>query len=121
MKLQALRGAITCDEDSKTEIEAKTARMVKELFARNELTNDQVVSMLFTCTPDLHAEFPATAARAALDLDDVPVMGAQEQQVPHGTPRCIRVMVHCYTDRPREELQHVFLEGAAALRPDLAQ
>ena len=72
-------------------------------------------------TPDLHAEFPASAARAALGLDDVPLLGAQEQDVPHGMPRCIRVLVHCYTDRPREELRHVFLEGAAALRADLPQ
>ena len=120
MRLQALRGAITCDEDSKAEIDAKTARLVKELFARNELTHDDVVSIIFTATPDLTAEFPASAARAALGLDDVALLGAQEQAVPHGMPRCIRVLVHCYTDRSRDELHHVFLEGAAALRADLA-
>jgi chorismate mutase len=119
--LQALRGAITCTEDSKAEIKAKTARMVKELFARNDITADDVVSMIFTSTPDLHAEFPATAARAALGLDDVALLGAQEQDVPHGMPRCIRVLVHCYTDRPRDELRHVFLDGAAALRADLPE
>ena len=87
MRLQALRGAITCTENSKAEIDAKTARL---------------------------------AARAALGLDDVALLGAQEQAVAHGTPRCIRVLVHCYTDRPRDELRHVFLEGASALRADLA-
>ncbi len=121
MKLQALRGATTCDEDSKAEIEAKTSRMVKELFARNDLTPDDIVSMVFTSTPDLHAEFPASAARSALGLHDIALLGAQEQDVPHGMARCIRVLVHCYTDRPREELRHVFLEGAAALRADLPQ
>ena len=120
MRLQALRGAITCTEDSKAEIDAKTARLVKELFARNELAHDDVVSIIFTATPDLTAEFPATAARTALGLDGVALLGAQEQAVPHGTPHCIRVLVHCYSDRPREQLQHVFLEGAAALRADLA-
>ena len=84
MKLQALRGATTCDEDSKAEIEAKTSHMVKELFARNDLTTDDIVSMIFTSTSDLHAEFPASAARAALGLDDVALLGAQEQDVPHG-------------------------------------
>jgi chorismate mutase len=121
VKLRALRGAITCDEDTKSEIEAKTARMVKELFARNGLTADDVVSMVFTSTPDLHAEFPATAARGALGLDGVALIGAQEQDVPHGLARCIRVLVHCYSDRPRDELRHVFLEGAAELRPDLPE
>jgi chorismate mutase len=121
VRLQALRGAITCDEDTRSEIETKTSRLVKELFARNAVEPDDVVSILFTTTPDLHAEFPAAAARAALGLDDIPLMGAQEQDVPHGLPRCIRVMIHCYTDRPRDELQHVFLERATVLRPDLPQ
>jgi len=119
MRLQALRGAITCTEDSKAEIDAKTARLVKELFARNELAHDDVVSIIFTATPDLTAEFPATAARTALGLDGVALLGAQEQAVPHGTPHCIRVLVHCYSDRSRDELRHVFLEGATALRTDL--
>jgi chorismate mutase len=119
VRLQALRGAITCNEDSKPEIDAKTARLVKELLAANELANDDIVSIIFTSTPDLTAEFPATAARAALDLGDIALLGAQEQQVAHGTPRCIRILVHCYTDRSRAELRHVFLEGASTLRLDL--
>jgi chorismate mutase len=121
VRLQALRGATTCNEDSKAEIDAKTARLVKELFARNDLAPDDVVSIIFTATPDLTAEFPATAARAALGLDGIALLGAQEQAVAHGTPRCIRVLVHCYTERARDELRHVFLEGAAALRTDLAR
>jgi chorismate mutase len=119
VRLQALRGAITCEEDSRIEIDTKVSRLVKELFARNDLNNDDVVSMIFTSTPDLTAQFPATSARAALDLGDIPLLGAQEQAVPHGTPRCVRVLIHCYTGRPRDELQHVFLDGAAALRQDL--
>jgi chorismate mutase len=121
VKLRALRGAITCDEDSKAEIDAKSARLVKELYARNGLDRDDVVSIFFTATPDLHAAFPASSARAALGLDDVPLLGAQEQDVPGSLERCIRVMIHCYSDRPREELHHVFLDGASALRPDLTR
>jgi chorismate mutase len=117
--LRALRGAITCDEDTRIEIDTKVARLVKEIFARNDLTNDDVVSIIFTVTPDLTSQFPATAARSALDLADVPLLGAQEQAVAHGTPRCVRVLVHCYTERSRSELQHVFLDGAATLREDL--
>jgi chorismate mutase len=120
VRLQALRGAITCDEDSKIEIDTKVARLVKELFARNDLSHEDVVSMIFTATPDLITQFPATSARAGLDLGDIPLLGAQEQAVTDGTPRCVRVLVHCYTERPRSELQHVFLDGAAALRRDLA-
>jgi chorismate mutase len=120
VRLQALRGAITCDEDSKAEIDAKTARLVKELFARNDLDVDDVVSIIFTSTPDLTAQFPASAARTGLGLDGVALLGAQEQAVPHGTPRCIRVLVHCYSERSRADLRHVFLEGATGLRADLA-
>jgi chorismate mutase len=121
VRLQALRGAITCDEDSKIEIDSKVSRLVNELFSRNALNNDDVVSIIFTATPDLTAQFPATSARVALDLGDIALLGAQEQAVPHGTPRCVRVLVHCYSDRPRSELQHVFLDGAAALREDLTK
>jgi chorismate mutase len=120
MRLQALRGAITCTEDSKAEIDAKTARLVKELLTRNELAHDDIVSIIFTSTPDLTGNSPAGAARAALGLDGVALLGAQEQAVAHGTPHCIRVLVHCYTDRSRDDLRHVFLEGATALRADLA-
>jgi chorismate mutase len=121
VRLQALRGAITCDEDSKIEIDTKVSRLVKELFTRNDLANDDIVSIIFSATPDLTAQYPASAARSALDLGDIPLFGTQEQAVPHGTPRCVRVLVHCYSERPRGDLQHVFLDGAAALREDLAK
>jgi chorismate mutase len=118
--LRALRGAITCDENTKAEIDAKTQRLVTELLARNDLVNDDLVSMIFTATPDLSAEFPAAAARA-LGLGDVPLLGAAELDVDHGMARVVRVLVHCYTDRERHELHHVYLDGARALRDDLPE
>ena len=120
MKLRALRGAITCDENTKAEIEAKVRRLMKELLARNELEHDDLVSILFTATEDLTAEFPATAARA-LGLGDVPLLCARELAIDHGMPLVVRVLVHCYTDRSRDELHHVYLEGARALRDDLPE
>jgi chorismate mutase len=120
VKLAALRGAITCAEDTKDEIDIQTARLVREMFERNALADDDVVSIIFTATPDLTAEFPASAARRALGLDAVPLLGAQEQDVTGATPRCIRVLLHCYTERSRSELRHVFLDGASGLRADLA-
>ena len=120
MRLVGLRGAITCDADTKDEIEEKTQRMVKELLSRNDLAPDDIVSMIFTATEDLSAQFPATAARG-LGLDQVPLLGAQEIDVPGSMPRCIRVLVHCYSDKSRDELHHVYLEGARALRGDLPE
>jgi chorismate mutase len=119
MRLVGLRGAITCAQDTKAEIEARTQRLVKELLARNDVAHGDIVSMIFTATDDLRSEFPATAARA-LGLDDVPLLGARELAVEHGLARCIRVLVHCYSDRPRDELHHVYLDGAQVLRRDLA-
>jgi chorismate mutase len=120
VRLLAVRGAITCDDNTKAEIEAKTQRMMKELLARNELDHDQLVSIIFTATDDLTAEFPAVAARG-LGLGDVPLLCARELGIDHGMARCIRVLVHCYTDRPRDELHHVYLDGARALRDDLPE
>ncbi|MCZ7526019.1 MAG: chorismate mutase [Acidimicrobiia bacterium] len=120
MRLLALRGAVTCDENSKAEIEEKTQRLVKEMLSRNDVAHDDLVSVIFTATDDLTAEFPATAARA-IGLGDVPLLCARELGVDHGMARCIRVLMHLYTDRAREALHHVYLEGARALRDDLPE
>jgi chorismate mutase len=120
VRLRALRGAITCDENTQTEIEAKTRRLMKELLARNELEHDDLVSVIFTATEDLTAEFPATAARA-LGLGDIPLLCARELAVEHGMPLVIRVLVHCYTARELGDLHHVYLDGARALRDDLPE
>jgi chorismate mutase len=120
VRVHALRGAITCSEDTKSEIEEKTQRLVKELMARNEIDHDDLVSVIFTMTSDLRSEFPATAARG-VGLGDVPLLCARELEIENGMPRCIRVLVHCYSDRRRDELHHVYLEGARALRDDLPE
>ncbi len=120
MRLLALRGATTCDEDTKAEIDEKTQSLVKEMLARNNIAHDDLVSMLFTATDDLTAEFPATAARV-LGLGDVPLICARELNVVHGMKRCIRVMMHFYGEHARGDLHHVYLEGARSLRDDLPE
>jgi len=120
MKLRAIRGAITCDENTKAEIDSKTARLVQEILTRNEIDHDALVSMLFTATDDLTAEFPAAAARA-IGLGDVPLICARELNIDHGMARVVRVMIHCYTEKDRNTLHHVYLEGARSLRDDLPE
>jgi chorismate mutase len=120
VKLRALRGAITCDEDTKEQIDTQTQRLVRELLERNAIDHDDLVSIVFTATGDLTTEFPAAAARA-LGLGDVPLLCARELGVTHGMPRVVRVLVHCYTPRERSELHHVYLDGARALRDDLPE
>jgi chorismate mutase len=120
VRLQALRGAITCDANTKDEITEKTQRLVQELLTRNELGHDDLVSIIFTATEELTAEFPATAARR-LGLGDVALLSARELTIDGALPRVVRVLVHCYTDRLRTELHHVYLGEARSLRDDLPE
>lgn len=115
MRLRALRGATTAEENSAAAIVEATGELMRTLIDRNSLTADDMVSCLFTCTDDLDAEFPAVAARE-LGLSAVPLLCAREIDVPGALPRVIRVMVHCYADsQPR----HVYLREAVSLRRDL--
>ena len=120
MPVRALRGAIQVDANTAEDVLAGSARLVRTVLERNELTQDQLISILFTATPDLTADFPAYAARQ-LGLTDVPLMCAVEIAVPGAMPRVIRLMAHVDTPRERSALVHVYLEGAAALRRDLPQ
>ena len=117
MRLYALRGATTVAADERQAILNATGELMRELLDRNALAAEDLVSCLFTLTPDLHAEFPAVAARE-IGLSGVPLMCARELDVPGAMPRVIRVMVHCYLGDGRSP-QHVYLGEARALRLDL--
>jgi chorismate mutase len=118
--VRAIRGAIQVDADDRDAILEATAELVTAVMTRNDLTPDDVISVLFTVTPDLTAEFPALSARK-LGFHAVPLMCATEIAVPHAMPRVVRLMAHVDTDRPRAEVQHVYLRGAVGLRLDIAQ
>ena len=120
MTVRAIRGAVQVDADDRDLILDGTAELVGEVMARNDLTTDVVISVLFTVTPDLSAEFPALAARK-LGFHDVPLICANEIPVPGAMPRVVRLLAHVDTSRARSEIQHVYLRGAAALRLDIAQ
>lgn len=116
--VRALRGATTVDVDDKEHLFERVITLLDALFERNDLHHDDLISVLFTATDDIHSAFPAEAARK-FGLGDVPLICARELDVDGATPRCIRVMIHLSTDRPRSELHHVYLEGARNLRDDL--
>jgi chorismate mutase len=120
MKVRALRGATTCDVDTLEEIDAKTRTLVSTMLERNGVDHEDLVSIVFTATDDLHAQFPATAARA-LGLGDVPLLCARELDIDGAQDRTIRILMHLYTERSRAELHHVYLERATALRDDLPE
>ena|SRR5215213_3703150 len=117
MRLHALRGATTVEADERDAILAGTDELMRELLSRNGLAAEDLVSCIFTLTPDLHAEFPAVAARE-MGLSAVPLMCAQELAVAGAMPRVIRVLVHCYLAEGREA-RHVYLGEAVKLRLDL--
>lgn len=90
------------------------------MLERNAVTREQLISIVFTATPDLRADFPAYAARQ-IGIVDVPLLCAVEIDVPGAMPRVVRLLAHVETDRPRAEIRHVYLRGASGLRTDLPQ
>jgi chorismate mutase len=119
-RVRALRGATTVEMTGVAADAARdaTQEMLRTLLEQNGLTVDDVVSALFTLTPDLYSAAPARAARGA-GWHDVPMLTATEAPADHSLPRCIRVMLHVETTRPRDAMRHVYLHGARTLRPDL--
>jgi chorismate mutase len=118
--VHAVRGAVQVEGNDRAEILAGTTDLVTEVMSRNQLSPDDVISVIFTATPDLTAEFPALAARK-LGFQEVPLLCASEMDVPGAMPRVVRLMMHIETSKPRSAVQHVYLRGAAALRLDIAQ
>lgn len=96
-----------------------TRQLLEEMVRRNGIDVEQVVSIIFSTTRDLNAEFPALAARQ-LGWQDVPLLCTTEIDVPGSLPRCIRILIHWNTSKALHEVVHVYLKGAAQLRPDLA-
>jgi chorismate mutase len=106
------------DEDSAEQVAARTTELLEALLSRNGVGHDDLISVLFTATPDVRSMFPAAAARA-LGLGAVPLLCATEIDVAGAMPRVLRVLLHLYTERPRAELHHVYLHGTSRLRDDL--
>ena len=119
-RLVALRGATTVEADTREALLDRTRELLAALLERNDVGHDQLVSIIFTATEDLHSEFPALAARS-LGLGDVPLLCARELDVAGALPMVVRVLMHCYTTRAPAELHHVYLDGARALRDDLPE
>ena len=117
--LRGVRGATTVERDTPEQVRERTQALVRTILERNAIAPDDLVSILFTVTEDIVSAFPATAARE-LGLEDEPLLGGREAAIEGALPHCIRVLVHCYSELSRKEVQHVYLEGAAVLRSDLA-
>lgn len=120
MAVRAIRGAIQLEVDERGHLLSSVDELIRAILTENLLATDDLISMLFTATPDVHSEFPALAARQ-LGIGDVPLLCTQELDIDGAMPRVIRVMVHAETAMTKADVRHVYLRGAAALRRDLAQ
>lgn len=120
MAYRAIRGAIQLDVDEREHLLKSTAELLSKMLHANDIQNGELISILFTATPDITSEFPAVAARE-LQLGDVPLLCFVEMDVKGALPLIIRIMINVETDKSRAEMQHVYLRGATALRQDIAQ
>jgi len=119
-RIRAVRGATTVDRDTRADVVARTQELVRAIIERNGIAPEDMVSILFTATDDIHSAFPAEAAREA-GLTLVPLMCARELEVDGAVARCIRVMLHVYTTLDADQLRHPYLHGARQLRTDLPE
>ncbi|HVA34161.1 MAG TPA: chorismate mutase [Candidatus Baltobacteraceae bacterium] len=118
--MRGIRGAITVERDDAQSIVAATKRLLCAMVERNGVETDDIASVLFSLTPDLHAAFPALGARE-MGWVHVPMLHFTEIDVPGSLGYCVRVLMHVNTARQQEAVEHVYLDGAVALRPDLAK
>lgn len=118
--VRAFRGATQLSADTKEEMKSAVVELLKEILSSNSLTPDDLISILFTATPDLQSDFPAAGIRE-FGLLDLPLICAQELDIKGALPRTIRLMIHANSPLSRKEISHIYLRGAAVLRPDLAK
>lgn len=120
MAVRGIRGATSVEADVPEQILAATRELLQEILQANEIEHyGDIASAIFTTTPDLTSAFPAEAARE-LGMHQVPLLCSCEIPVPHGMPRCIRILLHVNTDKSQAEMHHIYLREAKKLRPDVS-
>jgi chorismate mutase len=116
--VRAFRGATQLSADTKAEMREAVVELLQEILKANSISNDDLISILFTATPDLQSDFPAAGVRE-LGMVDLPLICAQELDVKGSLPRTIRLLIHANSSLTRSEVTHKYLRGAVVLRPDL--
>jgi len=120
MSCRGIRGAISVEGNATAAITTATRRLLEQIVAANNLAIEDVVSVVFTATPDLDTAYPARAARE-MGWVNVPLLCMQEMAVVDSLPRCIRVLVHWNTELSPDQIRHIYLGQARTLRPDLIE
>ena len=117
MVCRGVRGATTVETTDRESVLQATRELLAIMIRLNEINSEDVASAIFSTTPDVTSVFPALAARQ-LGWMDVPLMCANEIDVPGALPKCIRIMLHWNTTKGQKDIQNVYLRDAVRLRPD---
>ncbi|NPV87201.1 MAG: chorismate mutase [Anaerolineae bacterium] len=120
MTTRGVRGAISVENNREEEILTATRLLLERMVAANQMDSEDIACVYFTATSDLDAVYPARAARE-MGWAHVPLMCAQEMNVPASLPRCIRVLILWNTHLPQGQVKHIYLGEATRLRPDLVE
>lgn len=117
-KVRAIRGATTVEANTVEAIRQAVTELLREIETHNQLEPEEIISAIFTVTPDLDAIFPATIARENPRWENVPLLDLQQMYVKGSLEKCIRVLIYINTDKPQAEIYHPYLRKAQSLRPD---
>lgn len=117
-KVRAIRGATTVSENTVEAIREAVSELIEAIEQHNQLDPEDIVSVIFTVTPDLDVIFPAAIARERPHWEHIPLLDVQQLQVQGSLPRCIRVLLYINTPKPQKEIHHLYLRNAQNLRPD---
>ena len=116
-KITFIRGATTASGNTVQEIKDAVVELIDELISRNNILEDNLLSITFTATKDLDACFPASIARKFKELDSVAFLDCQQMYVPNDLDFCIRIMAQVLLPSS-SNAKHPYLRGASKLRTD---
>lgn len=119
--VRGIRGATTVIDNNESQILNETESLFSAIADQNDIDPEDVAQVLITVTGDIDAAFPAKAMRRLEGWDFVPVTCAQEINVPGGMPLCIRILMTVNTEKSQREINHIYLNDAVKLRPDLVK
>lgn len=114
--IYAIRGAITVDSDTAGDVDRAVKELMSELFSANSISDDDIVSVIFSQTKDIRSRNAAAACRKGGFCKEVPLFCVQEADTEGALPLAVRVMIT--VDKEEKNPAMVYLKGASVLRPD---
>jgi chorismate mutase len=119
MRVLAIRGATTVENNLKEEILKETAKLINSILNNNNINKEDIISIIFTMTKDLDAAYPSIAVREILNITDVPLLNFEEKYIVGSLQKCIRVLININTTKEKKDIQHIYQNEAINLRKDL--